>query len=381
MKILHIVGESEYGGGTVYTFSILKRLIKEGHSVCLLTTNSETIQEAGKLGIPVVSHIAIRREINIFQDSKALFSLTRYIKREKYDIVHTHTSKGGFIGRIAARLAGTPKVVHTIHGFYFNKDSPFLKKLFYGGLEKTAGWFGHIMIAVNNEDREMAIKYGIVKREKIITIYNGVNIEKNESSLAVGTGYFHCCDIKKEFNISKDDILIGIVGRLYWEKGQMYGIEAIGKLKEHFPGIKLLLIGKGPDEDNFKYKVKELGLDDSVIFTGFRKDIADWLEIMDIFLLPSLREGMSITLLEAMAAGKPIICTDIRGNREVINDGVNGLLVKPKSVDDIVEKVKLLVEDRELAKRLSLQAKEDYMNNFTEDIMLDKIMGVYAKSN
>jgi len=90
---------------------------------------------------------------------------------------------------------------------------------------------------------------------------------------------------------------------------------------------------------------------------------------------------MSITLLEAMAAGKPIICTDIRGNREVINDGVNGLLVKPKSVDDIVEKVKLLVEDRELAKRLSLQAKEDYMNNFTEDIMLDKIMGVYAKSN
>ncbi len=433
MKTLHIIGESEYGGGTVYTFSILKRLEKEGHSVSLLSTNGETIEEAGKLGIPVVSHISIGREINIIRDLKALVQLIRYLKSENYDIVHTHTSKGGFVGRIAARLAGVPRVVHTIHGFYFTEDSSLPKKIIYGTLEKIAGWFGHVMITVNNEDREMAVKHHIVNRKKIVTIYNGVDLDsgrvEEDSSILehpkngddktdfvvkenicaqevkikkedvddneVELENEDVCgkevelenedissqkkELRKEFNISQEDILIGIVGRLHWEKGHLYAIEAMKKLVEEYPSIKLVIIGKGPDEELFRSKVKELLLESTVIFTGFRKDVIDWLDVLDIFLLPSLREGMSITLLEAMAKGKPIICTDIRGNREVIKDGINGLLVKPKDPKDIIDKIRLLLDDRKLAKGLAAQAQKDYGNTFTEKIMLDKIMDVYFK--
>lgn len=371
MKILHIIGRSEFGGATVHVFSILEMLKEKGHDVALLSTNSETISSAKKRNIPIVRDIEIQRNINIYKDIKALVLLTKYLKHKKYDIVHTHTSKGGFIGRIAAKLAGINRIIHTVHGFSFQADSPDLKKIIYGSLERIAGWCTDTVITVNNEDRKTAIEKNILPKGKVITIYNGVKENKPISKERIK-------ECREEFDLKEDDIVTGIPGRLCREKGHLVAIKAIKKLITEYPNVKLLIIGKGPDEELFKERVKKLNLTSNVIFTGFRRDMENWFEIMDIFLLPSFREGMSITLLEAMAAEKPIICTDIRGNREVITDNVNGLIVKPGNSDEIKEKIKILIEDENLKDKLAKQAYEDYKNKFTQSIMLDKTSKVYG---
>lgn len=370
MKILHVIGNSEFGGATIYVFSILEKLRSEGHEVSILTSNAETINEANSRGIPVVSNILIVREINPFKDLKALFSIIEYLKREKYDIVHTHTSKGGVIGRIGARLAGVPKIVHTIHGFAFHEFTPWKSKKIFSIIERFAALFGDLMISVNKEDCELAIKEKIVSEKKIKTIYNGINFENNSSLHNIKF-------LRKEFNIKDSDIVVGVVGRLSEQKGQMYAIKAWEKIIKNNSNIKLFLIGKGPLEKEYKEYVLKSGLSSNVIFTGFRRDISDWLNLVDIFLLPSLWEGLSITLLEAMAMEKVIICTDIKGNREVIQNERNGILVNPKDPEQIAEKILYLIGNEALQKKVRKNALKDYRGNFTEDVMISQIIKVY----
>ena len=329
LKIFQILAGGPWGGGAVVVHSITQRLIREGCQVYVLCLSEEVSRRFADIGAHVETCRYWRREINPL-DSLAFYDLFKLCRKERFDIVHTHTSKGGFLGRIAARLAGVPIVIHTVHGFSFNEFTPRLKTGIYVGLEKIASHFCDTMISVTDQHRLMGVEKGITKPDKIVTIHNGIKSKKFEEMIPNDS-------MREGLGFSKGNIIIGTVGRLTPEKGQMYLVKAIPNVVEKYPLAHFIFIGDGPYESGLKSLASKLAIRKHCSFLGFRRDVPDLLSCIDVFVQPSPREGLSITLLEAMAAKKPVIASDITGNQEVIDSGINGILCEPMSHTALAE--------------------------------------------
>jgi len=304
-------------------------------------------------------------------DLLAFWELFRLCRRERFDVVHTHTSKGGFLGRIAARLAGVPLVIHTAHGFYFNQMNCGPKAaVFYRFLEKFASHFCDLIISVNEEDRLSAIEKGVVSPSKIHTVINGINTKRFENVVPPDS-------LRRELDPSGQAILMGTTGRLMPQKGYQYLIQAMPSVLREFPGARVIFVGDGPLESELKGLAGQLGVSDQCRFLSFRTDIPELLASFDIFVLPSLWEGLSISLLEALAAGKPIVATNIKGNREVIDHGVNGLLVNPGDPAAVAEGIIHLIRDKEKARGVGERAREKARKCFSEEAMVQRTLDLY----
>jgi len=371
IKVFQVLsGVATWGGGGTVVLSLTKELLRLGCEVTVLCLGDFAGEQFAKAGAKVVSSRYWRREINLPFDLLALYELFRLCRRERFDIVHTHTSKGGFLGRIAARLAGVPTVIHTVHGFAFHEFTPGPVAAFYTLLERLAGHFCDLVICVNDEDRQTAIRRRIVAPDKIVTIHNGIDMDRFAGVRGDS--------VRRELALGDGSVLIGTVGRLAPQKGFAYLLQAIPLVLREHPETHFAFAGDGPLEAELKGLATELGVSERCHFLGFRRDIPEVLAACDIFVLPSLWEGLSITLLEAMAAGKPIVATDIKGNREVITDEVNGLLVRPKDSVELARAIIELIEDRERARLLGERARRTVERHFNERAMLEKTLQAYA---
>ncbi|MDX1522491.1 MAG: glycosyltransferase family 4 protein, partial [Anaerolineae bacterium] len=293
-------------------------------------------------------------------------------RREKFDIVHTHTSKGGFLGRIAARLAGVPLVIHTAHGYVFNETDSKIAALVYTYLERLATYFCDLIISVNDEERLIAIDKKVAGPDKIVTILNGIDVSKYENATPSEA-------LRHELDPSGNAILIGTTGRLMPQKGLAYFLQAMPIILEACPSACFVSAGDGPLEAELKRLADKLGIADRCRFLGFRKDIPELLACFDIFVLPSLWEGLSISLLEAMAASNPVVTTNIKGTREVITDGVDGLLVEPASPAALAKAVISLIHDKARAQALARTAKQKINDSFREEVMIERTLALYDR--
>ena len=368
-KVFHVLAGGPWGGGAVVVRSVAQRLIQEGCQVWVLCLSDEVSRRFAEIGAKVVTCRHWRREINPL-DSLAFYDLFKLCRKEKFDIVHTHTSKGGFLGRIAARLAGVPIVVHTVHGFSFNEFTPRKKTAFYVRLEKIASHFCDTMITVTEQHRLMAIEKGISKPGKIVTIHNGIELKKFEDIVEDRS-------IRKGLGLPKEAILIGTVGRLAHEKGQEYLVNAIPNVVSRYPQAHFVFIGDGPQERDLKDITVELGVSEHCRFLGFRHDVPELLKCVDIFVQPSPREGLSITLLEAMAAKKPVIAANISGNQEVIDNNINGILCQPMDSTALAEALINLLGNQDRRALLGRNAREEVEQRFSEQMMLEQTVHLY----
>jgi glycosyltransferase involved in cell wall biosynthesis len=292
-------------------------------------------------------------------------------RQEKFDIVNTHTSKGGVIGRIGARLAGVPLVVHTVHGYAFSTDHiPQWQVFIYTMIERLATLFCDLVISVNAEDRQRAIENKVAPPDKIVTVLNGIDTTPFEKAQAPTT-------LRDELDPTGEAILLGSTGRLSTQKGFSYLINAMPLVLEAYPDARLVIAGKGPLYEELDALIGELALNEQCKLLGFRDDIPELLTCLDIFVLPSLWEGLSISLLEAMAAGKPIVATDIRGTREVLEDGVDGVVVPPGDPAALKGGIADLIEDRERALVLGECAREKVRTAFSEEAMVRNTLELY----
>ncbi len=358
VKILHIVGDSKYGGGSKVILQLAQMAQKEGWEVDVLTTDPVFQEKLREKEIGVVSLDCIWRPIRPVRDLLGLLRLYRYLRTTDYTLVHTHTSKAGFIGRAAAWYAKVPIIIHTVHGFAFHEESSPLALKVYSTLEKIAAHWCHCLVTVSHFHRDWALHLGIGIPEQIVAIPNGISesdIQPKRNRNAIRT----------ELGIGPEDIMLLTMGRLAPQKGIEYLIEGIDLLKKRLSALRVVacIVGEGPSKVDLKERAESLGLekDGFVRFLGFREEIGDFLTASDIVVLPSLWEGLSIALLEAMAAGKAILTTNIGSNLEVTDGGRTAIIIPPKDSRAIAKNLLRLIKNKEECERLGFLAKERYM--------------------
>lgn len=273
-----------------------------------------------------------------YKEVKLLF------RNNKYDIVHCHSPIGGVIARVAVnRLKDSyTKVIYTAHGFHFYKGSPLKNWLLYFPIEKYCAKLTDCLITINKEDYQRAVKNKFLAKNIVYVPGIGVNTKK------YGEMNISKLNKRKELGLNEEIVLIS-VGELNSNKNHKVIIEAISQIEAP---IRYLICGKGKNEKFLKELVKKKNLENKVNFLGYRSDTEELLSISDIFCFPSYREGLSVALMEAMASGLPIICSNIRGNIDLIRDKQGGFLVNPNDINEFKSSIEKLIDNQELRKSM-----------------------------
>ncbi len=371
MRLLHIVGDSRFGGAGRIILGLGRIAREEGWQVDVLATDPVFQHAIRQEGLGVIDLDIIRREIRPWWDLAGLFRLYRFLRRERYRVVHTHTSKAGFIGRLSAHLAGVPAIVHTVHGFAFHERSPKLLRLFYSTLERIAARWCDRIVSVSRFHRDWAISLGICRADRIAAIPNGIVAPARTHGVSAA-------GLRRRLGVPDAGPLILSMARLAPDKGLEFLIEAAAMLPASMHGARVLIAGEGPARPSLERVVRELGMAHRVIFLGFREDVGDLLAASDLVALPSLREGLSIALLEAMAAGKPIVATSIGSHAELASQSEIAVLVPPSDARALADALARLANDDALKARLGHNARALYEKHYTEERMLDSYRQLYA---
>lgn len=284
------------------------------------------------------------RNINkIASNLKAYMQVKNLMLNNQYEFIHCQSPIGGICGRIAGKKIGV-KVIYTAHGFHFFKGAPIFNWLLYYPAEKWLARFTDVLITINKEDYAIAQKF---KAGKIVYVPGvGIDIEKFKNIEV------NIQEKRKSIGINEDDFMVISVGELNKNKNHQVIIRAVARLKNQ--KIKYVLCGQGQLENKLKELAKKLGIENQVKFLGFRKDIPELLHISDLFAFPSFREGLSVALMEAMAVGLPIVCSKIRGNTDLIEDGKGGYLVESNNNRELSVKIRELIIRDDLRSKFAL---------------------------
>lgn len=321
-------------------------------------------------GIPV-EIVEMCREIAPFSDLKALLKLYLLIRNQQYDIVHAHSSKAGILGRAAAWLAGTPVIIYTPHAFVFSGDSSPLTRWSYVQLERRAALWADAIICVSESEREAALANGVAEPEKLIVIQNGIDCR------AFDTNFDH--EAKRQaLGLNASGPVVGTVGRLSAQKAYHYLIEAAVEVLEACPETQFVIVGDGELRGELERLADEWHVLESCVFTGFRNDVPEIMRVFDIFVLPSLYEGLPYTILEAMAAARPVIATEVTGSRDIIHTGETGLLVPSKDPSALATAILHLLQDRTKGRRMGLAGRQVVESRFTLAQMVRRTEELYT---
>ncbi|MBK6517863.1 MAG: glycosyltransferase family 4 protein [Polyangiaceae bacterium] len=328
-----------------------------------------------------IRHIAVpmTRSMTPIADARALIELMRLFRRERFDIVHTHTPKPGLLGQLAARAAGVPHIVNTIHGFYFHDRMKPATRRFYIAMEKIAALQSDAILSQNPEDVRTAVSVGICPSERIELLGNGIDLTRfRPDALSAEVITQH----KSALGIPEDALVIGFVGRMVAEKGLLELFDAFRRVRLDHPTARLLLVGPvdehksdalGPD------RAKEKGIADACIFTGMREQVEDMYALMDVFVLPSHREGFPRSVMEASAMGKPVVVTDIRGCRETVIDGATGLMVPVEDAGALSRAIGSLLDDAERRRELGERGVQLARERFDERKVFGIVEATYER--
>ena len=291
--------------------------------------------------------------------------LEQIINDNNYDIIHCHTPMGGVLGRWAARKS-TSKVVYTAHGFHFYKGAPLRNWLLFYPVERFLANYTDTLITINKEDFYRARDFNVGQLEYV----RGVGIDLNKIKINKEKVY----KLKYDLEITGKNFVLCSVGELNHNKNHSIVFEALNQIKNK--NIKYLIIGSGELEKELMMEVKRLELENQVIFLGFRDDIYELLSLSDVFVFPSFREGLSKSLMEAMAVGKPVIASNIRGNKDLINNDEGGLLFDPKNAIQLSESIMKMLNDESFRNNASaINMKK--IKLFSLDNILERMSEIY----
>lgn len=315
----------------------------------------------------------LKRDISPISDLAALIRLYFLFRRQRFDIVHTHTAKAGALGRIAAFLAGKSMIVHTLHGHnFYGYLGPFFSKIIVI-IEKFIASFTHNIIALTGLEKKDLVRFKIAEAEKIRLIHPGLELEKyaeiNIDKLKM----------KKNFNIEAGESVVGMAGRLEPIKGPRYFVQAAGVVAKQFTKVKFIMVGEGSLRQRLEKQVKGEELQNKFIFTGWREDMHEILSMLDILVLPSLNEAVGMILIEAQALGVPVIATNVGGIPEVIRDNQTGILVPSGDTHSLAQAITHLLEDEQKRLAMAQAARIWIRDKFKAQDMVNEISDLYQE--
>lgn len=362
MKILYVTTVSS----TVNTFLIphIKMLIEQGHQVDVAFNIDHEIkpdiQEMGcKVHVIPIQRSPLRKE-----NYRAYKILKKAIINEKYEIVHTHTPVAAAIVRLVCKNLKNVKVFYTAHGFHFFKGAPIKNWLIYYPIEKWLSRYTDVIITINNEDYQRAKKSFKARRVEYIP---GVGLDTKKFTNVI----IDKSAKRKELGLPEDAFVVLSVGELNRNKNHEIVIKALAKLNNF--KIYYVICGQGPLEHYLIEVANKVGLDNRVKLLGFRSDIAEICKAADIFAFPSSREGLPVSLMEAMAAGLPVVCSNTRGNTDLIEDGKGGYLVEPDDVEGFAYSIKEIANSALLREKMSIENKSTIKKFDISNVLLEII--------
>jgi len=378
-KIVRIIARLNIGGPSIHTVLLSSELNKRGHRdvlVCGKVNDSEgdMMYLARDYNVTPIVVPDLGREISLIKDFKAFITLFSLLMRERPDIVHTHTAKAGTLGRLAAICAGVPIKVHTFHGHIFDGYFSPMKARAFLLIERFLALFTDRVIAVSE----------LVKDE----IVNKLKVTEDSKCVVVPLGFelgrFLECEkrrgaFRKELNVGPDALLVGIVGRLVPIKNHTMFLGVAKNIidKKINPGIKFVIIGDGECAGDLKKQVQKHGLENGVLFTGWRQDLASVYADLDVIALTSLNEGTPVSIIEACACAKPVIATDVGGVRDIVAQGENGYLAASNDVEDFSNKLADLLCDEGTRARFGSRGRELVRTKYSKERLVKDIESLY----
>jgi glycosyltransferase involved in cell wall biosynthesis len=354
----------------------IQALEADGHQVVAVCAPGPWVESVRSAGVEVET-VPMEREIAPLQDARSTTALVHCFRKHKFDVVHTHTPKAGLIGPFAARLAGVPHVVHTIHGLLFHDRMSRLRQSFFWIPEKITATFCGRLLSQSREDMKRAVESRLCSPEKIVYLGNGIDVARFAPQAT-----FDRRDKLREVDLQVHDFVVGSVGRLVKEKGFLDLFAAAEMLTGRHERIKFMVIGPREKDQNDALDdgyMEDLQRRGVVRFVNWSDDIRSWYRAMDVFVLPSYREGIPRACMEAAAMMRPVVASDIRGCREVVLDGDTGFLVPPGNVQQMVGAIERLHDDRNLAARMGERARDHIVKNFNNKDVCRRLCEFYAQ--
>lgn len=358
-NIVHIITELALGGAQKSTLSLIKCLSdKDCYSLFLISSIPKNKAKSFLSDFMQIKQLKIflfsclQRKINLPLDLFFILSLVVKLRKIKPYIVHTHSSKAGILGRIAAKLAGTKKIIHTVHGFSFHNYQNIFIKIFYIFIERICAKISTKIIFISLDDFKKAEKYKIGNAAKNVLIRDFIDLQD----------FISLKEIPSKPTNNKP-FTIGTLSCLKKQKGLEYLLDAVKQLKDKHLNINLVICGDGKEKNKLLKTIKKLLLTENVKLLGWQKDIPTIIKTFDVFVLSSLWEGLPISIAESIASGIPVVAPKTNGIPELVKDGETGLLFEVKNSKDLADKIYTIINDEKLSKLLAKKAYNFLMEN------------------
>jgi len=379
VRVIHVITRLILGGAQENTLLSVEGLMGLGGFEVTLVTGppegpeGQLIDRALAGGVDLVMMEELVRPVAPVRDAVALGRLVRLFQRERPAVVHTHSAKAGILGRLAARAAGVPHIVHTIHGLPFHPSQSRPVYVAYVWLERiTARWCDRI-VSVADAMTAQALAHGIGRPAQFVTIYSGMDTE----------AFLHAdaerAATRRALGVAPDDLVVGTIARLFELKGHEFLLPAMQRVLAAVPNARLLLVRDGILRGSLEAEARRLGIAERVTFAGLvaPERIPAMIGAMDLVVHCSLREGLARVLPQALIAGRPVISYDVDGAREVVLDGVTGRLLPVGVVDELAEAIVALARDPDLRERMGAAGRRRCLDPFRTETMVRRLADLY----
>jgi glycosyltransferase involved in cell wall biosynthesis len=378
IRMLHVITRLVRGGADENTLYTVRGLDKRRYVVDLAVGEGSELDYVGEIddvNVHVVRELV--RDPHPWKDLVALLKLAALIRRGKYQIVHTHTAKAGFLGRLAAAIVGAPIIIHTVHGITFHAHLPLPLRWFYLVLERIAARFTHQFVAVGEDVKNIYIRSGVGAAHAYETIYSGMPLRDYLDAGRMTTAERDA--LRSDLGLLPEHRVVVMAARLEERKGHRYLFEAIHQLVPRHPQLRTLVVGDGDFRPELEAMCRSLGIASVVTFLGHRNDLPRVLAAADISVLTSLWEGLPRVLVQSAAAGKPILTFDVEGAWEVVRDGRNGFVVPTRDVQSFVARLDILLSERSKAQAFGEAGREQVSSRWTVETMLERLDDLYQR--
>lgn len=373
VKILYVVTKSNWGGAQRYVYDLATNIPREiFEPVVIFGGEGELKEKLLNKNIRFMSIPRLNRDISLFDDFYVFFKLLKIFSEERPDIVHLNSSKIGGLGALAGRLTGVPKIIFTAHGWPFKEDRPWWQRIFIKFISWLTVALSHITITVSKKDFSDSPSF-FLNKNKLRFIHNGAEnrvVEFRDNAR-------RALSLKDKLSLSR--VAIGTIAELHKNKGLSYAVKSAKILADDKVNATFVIIGEGEERKKIEEMIAMKNLKKDVVLLGKRSDAAKFLLAFDIFFLSSIKEGLPYVLLEAGAAGLPVVATEVGGTPEIIDHMKNGILVPPKNPKAMAEAIKFLIDNPEKRKEFGEKLKEKIEKEFKLETMVKKTVDIYSK--
>jgi glycosyltransferase involved in cell wall biosynthesis len=380
VRILRVIARLNMGGPALHVAYLTAGLRDRGYDTTLVAGSLARGEDsmafvASGLDVDIVHIDQLGREISPLRDLVATLRLARLIRRERPDILHTHTAKAGTVGRVAALLAGRhapPIVVHTFHGHVLRGYFGPVRSRLFRLLERWLAARTTALIAVSPQVRDDLVALGVAPPERFVVIRLGIELDQR-----VAGGQNGRVESRRYLGIPGDRFAVGWIGRMTAVKRTDDVLVAFKRLRDEGIDAVLCMVGDGPDRGQLERRAHELGVVRDTLFLGYQEDVAPFYAAFDALVLPSSNEGTPVSAIEALAAGRPVVATRVGGVPDVVQEGEDGFLVEPGATDDLADRLAQLARDPALRERMGRAGRARVLPRYAVERLVDDVDRLY----